>query len=163
LALDVAAQVRLRAINPETDLPAGSSDKATAQFLLDHAHPGDALIFTSLSRPAVDYYLHRAHAESRFVEIGFPRENAAHIGWRDATATGQRAVLLRAEAAGVVERLKGLDGRTWVLYGYDPAVSGILKEHLDAALALRRTYEEPGPFHTAVLEYSLGESSFTHD
>ena len=163
LALDVTEHVRLRDINPETDLPAGRSDKATAQFLLSHAQPGDALVFTSLSRTAVDYYLHRAHAESRFVEIGFPRENEAHIGWRDATATGQRGVMLRAEAAAVVERLKGLDGRVWVLYGYDPAVSGILKEQLDAGLALQRTYAEPGPFHTGVLEYSQRKGSFTHD
>jgi hypothetical protein len=154
LALDVAAQVRLRAINPETDLPAGSSDKATAQFLLRHAHPGDALIFTSLSRPAVDYYLHRAHAESRFVEISFPRENGVHVGWRDATATGQRGVMLRVEAQGVIDRLRELDGRAWVLYGYDPAVSGILKERLDGSLILLKEEFMPGPFHIVVLEYA---------
>jgi len=154
LALDVAAQVRFRAINPETDLPPGSSDKATAQFLLDRAHPGDALIFTSLSRPAVDYYLHRAHAESRFVEISFPREDGVHLGWRDATATGRRAVLLRAEAEGVIDHLRELDGRAWVLYGYDPAVSEILKGQLDDSLTLRGKDLIPGPFHTVVLEYA---------
>ena len=79
------------------------------------------------------------------MEIGFPRENAAHIGWRDATATGQRALLLRAEAQGVIDRLRGLDGRAWVLYGYDPAVSGILKERLDGSLILLKETFMPGP------------------
>jgi hypothetical protein len=153
LALDVAEHVRMRDINPETDLPAGSSDRATAQFLLRNAQPGDALIFTSLSRTAVDYYLYRAHADSRFVEISFPRENGIHIGWRDATATGQRGVMLRAEAAGIIDRLKGLHGRTWVLYGYDPSVSGILKEQLDSRLTLRKEDFMPGPYNTVVLEY----------
>lgn len=156
LTLDVAEQVRMREINPETDLPAGSSDKATAQFLLLHAHPGDAVIFTSLSRPAVDYYLRRAHAESRFVEISFPRENATHIGWRDATATGPRRGMLRAEAAGVIDRLTALDGEAWVLYGYDANVSGILREQMDKRLTLRKENPAAGPFHTVVLEYAAG-------
>jgi mannosyltransferase len=154
LALDVAEHVRTRDINPETNLPAGSSDKATAQFLLRNAQPGDALIFTSLSRPAVDYYLRREHAESRFVEISFPRENGVHIGWRDATASGQRGAMLRTEAAGVIDRLRESHGRAWVLYGYDPAVSGILKAQLDGSLTPRGTHGEPGPYHTSVLEYS---------
>ena len=145
-----------RSINPETGLPAGSSDKATAQFLLRNAQAGDAVIFTSLSRPAVDYYLHREHAESRFVEISFPRENAAHIGWRDTTAMGARRAMLRAEAAGVVERLKELPGKTWVLYGYDPSVSGILRARLDRSLTLRKENFVAGPFHAVVLEYAAG-------
>jgi hypothetical protein len=145
--------VRTRDINPETNLPAGSSDKATAQLLLRNAQPGDALIFTSLSRPAVDYYLRRYHAESRFVEISFPRENGVHIGWRDATAAGQRGAMLRAEAAGVIDRLRELHGRTWVLYGYDPAVAGILKAQLDRSLTLHKENPMPGPYHTLVLEY----------
>jgi hypothetical protein len=157
LALDVAEHVRTRDINPETNLPAGSSDKATAQLLLRNAQPGDALIFTSLSRPAVDYYLRRYHAESRFVEISFPRENGVHIGWRDATAAGQRGAMLRAEATGVIDRLRELHGRTWLLYGYDPAVSGILKAQLDGSLTPRGTHGEPGPYHTSVLEYSAHE------
>jgi len=156
LVLDVAEQVRLREINPETGLPAGSSDKATAQFLLRNAQAGDAVIFTSLSRPAVDYYLRREHAESRFVEISFPRENATHIGWRDSTATGARGAMLRAEAAGVIERLKELPGETWVLYGYDPRVSGILRARLDRSLTLRKENFVVGPFHAVVLEYAAG-------
>jgi uncharacterized membrane protein len=154
LALDVVEHVRTRDINPETGQPAGSSDKATAQFLLRNAQPGDALIFTSLSRTAVDYYLHREHAESRFVEISFPRENGIHIGWRDATASGPRAVMLRAEAAGVIDRLRDLPGKTWVLYGYDPAVSEILKAQLDGKLTFRKENPLPGPFNTVVLEYA---------
>ena len=153
LALDVAEHVRTRDINPETNLPAGSSDKATAQLLLRNAQPGDALIFTSLSRPAVDYYLRRYHAESRFVEISFPRENGVHIGWRDATAAGQRGAMLRAEATGVIDRLRELHGRTWLLYGYDPAVSGILKAQLDGSLTPHKENPMPGPYHTLVLEY----------
>jgi hypothetical protein len=154
LALDVVEHVRTRDINPETGQPAGSSDNATAQFLLRNAQPGDALIFTSLSRTAVDYYLHREHAESRFVEICFPSENATHIGWRDATATGPRVARLRAEAAGVIDRLKESPGRVWVLYGYDPAVSEILKAQLDGNLIFRKETPLPGPFHTVALEYA---------
>ena len=59
LALGVVSQVDHRndVVGAKT---AGQSDRMTVTFLLDHAAPGDALVFTGLTRPATDYYLHRA-------------------------------------------------------------------------------------------------------
>jgi hypothetical protein len=62
--------------------------------------------------------------------------------------------MLRAEAAGVIDRLRDLPGKTWVLYGYDPAVSEILKAQLDGKLTFRKENPLPGPFNTVVLEYA---------
>jgi uncharacterized membrane protein len=137
--------------------PAGQSDQATTQYIVQHAEPGDVIIFTSLSRTAVDYYLHRFHAEGRFVEISFPDEIRTHPGWRDPDAMLQRRDSLVLEAAQVMMRLEDLtrggERRVWLLYGIDRPVSDILKEKLDRHFILQEQKDLQGSFYDRVLIY----------
>ena len=105
LAFEVANQVAHRDDLLDADTTAGQSDRTTARFLLQHAAPGDVLVFTSLTRPAADYYLHRAHAQGRFVEISFPNENETHPGWADSVVAPDRRDALESEAAATATRL----------------------------------------------------------
>jgi uncharacterized membrane protein len=138
-------------------LPVGQSDKATTQYIVQHAEPGDVIIFTSLSRTAVDYYLHRFHAQGRFVEISFPDETRTHPGWRDERAMLQRRDSLALEAAQVMVMLEDLtrggERRIWLLYGIDRPVSDVLKEKLDGYFSLHEQKDLQGSFYEQVLIY----------
>lgn len=156
LGVVVTAHLWSRDVNQESGLPESKSDKAAAQFLLQLAKPGDALVFTSLSRPAVDYYLRRAGAAERFTEIGFPGENSVHLGWGDTQVDDRRRPALQAEAEQTANRLAGQSHgtRVWVLYGYDRTVSAILRNALDRRLRFERAIPLAGPYYSRVLEYS---------
>jgi 4-amino-4-deoxy-L-arabinose transferase-like glycosyltransferase len=156
LAIVVTAHLWSRDVNPESGVPETKSDKAAAQFLLQLAKPGDAVVFTSLSRPAIDYYLRRAGAGSRFLEFGFPSENSVHLGWGDLTLDDRRLPKLQAEAESTVTSLTGLApaARIFVLYGAGLPVGAILRDELDRRLRLQREIPVTGPYFTTVLEYS---------
>jgi len=157
LGFGVATHVAQREVAVDTQLPAGQSDRTTAAFLLKHAAPGDAVVFTSLTRAAAEYYFGRAHAADRFTEISFPQEVAAHLGWADSRVPPTRRAVLEAEAADAIRRLRQIADRghkVWLYDGYSPEVNRILKEKLDAALALREQYSLVGPYHSRILEYA---------
>jgi hypothetical protein len=138
-----------------------SSEKAVAQFLLRGAQSGDTIVFTGLSRPAVDYYFARADAQSRFVEINFPSDPPypalPNMGERP------RPARLQADAACIAGRLRTSAfgaGHVWLLYGYDQTTaSPILKAELDRHLVYRATATGVGPSYTSILEYVAGRES----
>jgi uncharacterized membrane protein len=156
LAFQAVDHVANRASVPESTLPAGQSDKTTAEFLLGRAAAGDAIVFTSLTRAAADYYFRRAGAAGRFVEINFPAEVAAHLGWMSMALTPDRSSHLETESAltcAALERVAARGGTVWLYDGYAPSITGILKQKLDLALTLRNRYALQGSFHTSLLEY----------
>lgn len=157
LLLQTGVHIQGRELAPDAQLPPGQSDRATAQFLLTHAAAGDVVVFTSLSRAAADYYLRRAHAASRFVEISFPAEVATHLGWIDGTVSPVRQVSLQDEAAAEtlrIHRLADSGAHIWVYDGSTPKVSRILRDRLDQTLTLRREFSLEGPYHQRLLEYA---------
>lgn len=156
LVFGVTQQAAHRNDTPEADLEAGQSDRATAQFLLSHAAPGDAIVFTSLTRAAADYYFRRSRAANRFVEVSFPGETAQHLGWLDLGFGPDRRRRLETEASATVSRLQQLEaaGRTvWMYDGYARQVSSVLKQKLDSTNAPPRVYALSGPYHQRILAY----------
>ena len=158
LGFGVATQIAQRKVAVDTQLPDGQSDRTTAAFLLQHAAPGDAVVFTSLTRAVADYYFGRAHASGRFLEISFPQEVAGHLAWADSRVSPARRVGLEAEAAATSDRLRRIveEGHNvWLYDGYTAEVNEILKDKLDTALALRQEYPLNGPNHRRILEYTI--------
>ncbi len=157
LAPAVANQIAHRNEVRESLLPTGQSDRTTAQFLLQHAAPGDAVVFTSLTRPAADYYFHRAEAGHRFIEINFPAETAAHPGWIDLSVSPERQAALESEAAATTRKLQQITasgGKIWLYYGGSVVVSDFLKRQLDSTLPQPRDYPLAGVYHRHILEYA---------
>ena len=142
------------------ELPPNQSDRTTAEYLVSHAAPGDAVVFTSLTRAAADYYLRRLGAEGRFVETSFPHEIDRHVGWRDAAAMLRHPAALEQEASELAGRLGrlGAGHRVRLYYGADRTVSDFLKKRLDAALPQAGRHDLQGPFHTQLLVYQAGGS-----
>ena len=143
------------------DLVAGGltpaqSDKITAQFLLDHASRGDAVVFTSLTRAPADYYFRRAHAGDRFVEVSFPADTDSHLGWTPEDVPAGERGIWEAEAAQTSERLRRIiagGGKVWLYDGYSVKVSTLLKRKLDVALPPPKEHALEGPYHRRILEY----------
>jgi uncharacterized membrane protein len=131
-------------------LSAGQNDRKTAAYLVTHAVPGDAVVFTSLARTPADYYLARWGAADRFRETSFPADIDRHPGWEEPDAALRHPEALDAEACGLMNRL---NGRVWLYYGFEPAVSDHLKRKLDASLKLEGVYDLRGPFHNQLLLY----------
>jgi hypothetical protein len=156
VAFQAADHIANRASVPEATLPAGQSDKTTANFLLQRAAAGDAIVFTGLTRAPADYYFRRAGAAGRFVEISFPAELATHLGWMSLAVTPDRRSRLESEAEGVcrsLEQLADRGGTVWFYDGYAPYITNILKQKLSRILTLRNRHALQGPFYTNVLEY----------
>jgi len=133
-------------------------ERMTARFILDRAKAGDAIVFTSMTRAAAEYYFRRAHAEGRFVEVSFPAEVASHLGWSDPIVrTSERREQLEMEAATTVQRLTEIAGRGGKVWMYDgaTAVNRILRERLDRMLRIDREYPIGGPYHTRIIEYGV--------
>jgi hypothetical protein len=156
VGMQAAAQIEGHDRVPHAPLPAGQSDRVTAQFLLGRASEGDAVILTSLTQAAADYYFERAGAAQRFREFSFPADTATHMGWMDPVVTDSRRAALETEAVALVGQLRGLvaGGRTvWVYDGSAADVNAILIEQLDGAFGLHQIHVLEGPFHTRILEY----------
>ena len=156
LALQVQAHIATRDQMPDAQLPPGQSDRATAEFLLKRAQPGDAIVFTSLTRAAADYYFQRAGAAQRFREFSFPADTATHMGWMDPVVTGARRPALDQEAAALIAQVRApvAAGRSvWVYDGYAAGVNVTLIQHLDDAFGLHQIHVLEGPYHKRILEY----------
>jgi uncharacterized membrane protein len=155
LVMDVSGQWLHRDENPETPLPLGQSDRTTAHFLLQNAVAGDAIVFTSTTRAAADYYFRRAGAQ-RFVEIDFPREVDQHLGWTDPELTPARRAALEPEAESSAQQLEAVAaaGRhVWLYHGFATPLSDLLKKKLDDRLSVRHVHALVGPYHLRVIEY----------
>src|SRR6185295_14672968 len=69
-------------------------NRAMADYLTRTANNGDAVIFTSLTRMPIDYYLERAQLPKKFFETSFPAEIDEHPGYEGRiTDPGRRAPL----------------------------------------------------------------------
>jgi hypothetical protein len=136
--------------------PPERSDRATARFLLEHASPGDAIVFTSLTRPVTDYYFGRAGAAGRFVEISFPAELVAHPGWSEDRVAPEKRALLEPEAAAAAQQLQRLAAggkRVWFYDGAEGNAGDLLKQELNARLTLLNAYPRAGLAYRRILRY----------
>jgi hypothetical protein len=155
MGTQVAAQIEHRDDVLDAFLPPGQSDRTTAQFLLTHASQGDAVVFTSLTRAAADYYFQRAGARLRFREVSFPADTATHLGWTDGTVTQTRREALDTESAILVAQLREVaraGGTVWV-YDGPGEVRSILLKRMAATMRVRREHRLEGPYHQRILEF----------
>jgi 4-amino-4-deoxy-L-arabinose transferase-like glycosyltransferase len=147
----------IQARNDLRDLPPGQSDSYTAKYIAQHAQRGDVVVFTSLSRPAVDFYLKRFGCGECFREVSFPAAMDSHPFWRDVPKMLENRSSLEAEAARSVaewNQLTARDGTSiWMLYGYDTRVSRILKEQMDHHFSLEQRLDLYGPYHDSLFKY----------
>jgi uncharacterized membrane protein len=158
----ISARIATRERIPELETPVGYSDRYTTQYILQHSRPGDVLVFTSLSRAAIDYYLLRNKAAGRFQEMNFPAEIANHLGWRDPWAMLNDPSRLAMEAAGIARDLEALlvDARTriWLFWGWDQEVDEVLRRELGGHFTVEQELDLRGSYYQQVLILEKGAS-----
>ncbi len=138
------------------NLPEMVSDRASAEYLMNNAHEGDIIVFTSLSRSAVEYYFDLNGYRDKFHLLSFPAELDRHPGFRDLEKMTANSSVYSEEAGRLSENLSTeADGKktVWLLYGIDTEISSFLKKRLEDSFKLQSEVNKPGVFHTSILSY----------
>jgi uncharacterized membrane protein len=115
-------------------------NRAMAGYLNRATNNGDAVIFTSLTRLPIDYYLERTGAKKELFETSFPSEIDKHPGYEGRiTDLGRRAQYER-EGQQLVDNLaqtrtQSPSRRIFFFHGSHPAIDSIVEK------ALRERFE----------------------
>jgi len=116
--------------------------RSGARFLTEAARPGDLIVFTNISRPAVDHYWRNGEITAR----SFPAENDAHPGFDGPVPQPQ----LDSEAAAILDS----PGRVIVFHGFRPQKEAVLLDGLERSRkrvdALCRTCEGMGGYYNRI-------------
>ena len=115
-------------------------NRAMAIYLSQRASDGDAVIFTSLTRLPIDYYLERAPTKKDLFETSFPSEIDQHPGYEGRLTDPSRRTALEREGRELVEalantRTQNATRRIFFFHGARPAIDSIVEK------ALRERFE----------------------
>lgn len=113
--------------------PDECSSRWTARYLAEQASPGDAVVFTSLSRLATEHYLTPGGPGAAAWRTSFPAEIDEHPGYEGAVIRNPGA--LEAEADALMERIGGATAsgavhRVLLFHGYRPEADELLEPRL---------------------------------
>ena len=110
-------------------------NRAMAVYLTQNTNDGDVVIFTSLTRLPIDYYLHSAQTGRNLFEISFPSEIDNHPGYEGSIADPRRRVQLEREAGELIDKIakmqsarKGL--RIFFFHGFRPELDSLVDGRL---------------------------------
>lgn len=106
-------------------------NRQMAVYLSQTAGDGDVVIFTSLTRLPIDYYLERAPARKRLFETSFPAEIDQHPGYEGSIRDPRRRAALETEAKSLVEKIGTMQmRRIFFFHGFHPEIDSIVEQHL---------------------------------
>jgi uncharacterized membrane protein YhdT len=106
-------------------------NRQMAVYLNQTADDGDVVIFTSLTRLPIDYYLQRTPRRKRLFETSFPAEIDHHPGYEGSIRDPARRVALESEAKSLVDKIGKMQmRRIFFFHGFHPEVDSILEQRL---------------------------------
>ena len=110
-------------------------NRALAGYLSQSAANGDAVIFTSLTRLPVDYYLEQTPNDKKLFETSFPAEIDRHPGYEGRINDPARRTALEQEAQELIDnleemRLKDPRLRVFFFHGLHEDVDSIIETRL---------------------------------
>jgi uncharacterized membrane protein len=116
--------------------PASSpcDNRAIAGYLTQTANNGDVVIFTSLTRLPIDYYLEQEAISKKLFETSFPAEIDKHPGYEGRTTDPSRQAALEHEARLLVEKISNAapdrTRRIFFFHGLHPEIDLIMERSL---------------------------------
>lgn len=115
-------------------------NRAMATYLSQNANNGDAVIFTSLTRLPIEYYLERAPIKKELFKTSFPSEIDEHPGYEGRITDPGRRTVFEREGRELVESLantrpQNASRRIFFFHGAHPATDSIVEK------ALRERFE----------------------
>ena len=112
-------------------------NRALANYLVQNTRDDDVVIFTSLTRMPIDYYL----GSRRLFETSFPGEIDKHPGYEGRARDSSRRTELEAEARELMTRIRAMRAtnaelRVFFLHGMHPEVDAFLEKELSKEFTL---------------------------
>ena len=135
LALVILTAVGLGAFHP----PDTTCDsRSMANYLSRTTNDGDVVIFTSLTRLPIDYYLKQGPTTRQLFETSFPAEIDKHPGYEGRITDPARRSALEHESRELVEKIAATSTgkRIYFFRGAHPEIDRILEQALLERFAL---------------------------
>ncbi len=110
-------------------------NRSMAAYLNQSTKDGDVVIFTSLTRLPIDYYLGITPVTKQLFETSFPAEIDQHPGYEGSVQDPGRLAALEGEARSLVDKIAAMkspnsSGRIFFFHGSHPEIDSILEKHL---------------------------------
>ena len=110
-------------------------NRAMAIYLSQRANNGDAVIFTSLTRLPIDYYLEQSTTKKDLFKTSFPAEIDKHPGYEGRITDPSRRTAFEREGQALVDNLARThpqDGsrRIFFFHGAHPEIDSIVEKFL---------------------------------
>ena len=113
--------------------------RTTADFLARNSADGDVVVFTSLTRFPIDFYLRRAQPAKQVFETSFPAEIDKHPGYEGTITAPNRKPQLEGEAKDLVEQISRMQEKrkgmkVFFLHGFHPELDALIQSRLNSRL-----------------------------
>lgn len=106
-------------------------NREIAAYLSRTASDDDVVIFTSLTRLPIDYYLARSPTRKTLFETSFPAEIDIHPGYEGRITDPGRKSALERESQELVDKIARMQfGRIFFIHGRHPEIDSIMEQQL---------------------------------
>ena len=132
LAVIVLTVIFLTVVHPAS---APCDNREMATYLSQTANDGDIVIFTSLTRLPIDYYLGRTPRTRKLFETSFPAEIDRHPGYEGSIRNPVRRAALKLEAETLIDKVAAMQSpermrRIFFFHGFRPEIDAIVEQQL---------------------------------
>ena len=131
LAVIVLSVTFLTIVHP---VSAPCDNREMADYLSRTASDDDVVIFTSLTRLPIDYYLERTPSTQKLFETTFPAEIDRHPGYEGSIGNPVRRAALELEAKALVDKIAAMSAehrnRVFFFHGFHPEIDLIVEQQL---------------------------------
>jgi uncharacterized membrane protein len=109
--------------------------RTTAEYLAQNSLDGDVVIFTSLTRFPIDFYLQKAQTGKQIFKTSFPAEIDNHPGYEGTITNPQRTPQFEREARDLVEQVWRIQAKrrgikVFFLHGFHPELDSLVETRL---------------------------------
>ena len=137
LALVVLTGASMVAVHPAAEV---CDNRSLSNYLIQNTRDNDVVIFTSLTRMPIDYYLAQTRSRNLF-EISFPSEIDRHPAYVGRIGEPSRRVEFEAEARDLVIKIRAMQKenpglRIFYLHGFNPEMDELLGKLLNEEFRL---------------------------
>jgi hypothetical protein len=159
IAVVILSATFLAVVHPAS---APCDNREMAVYLNQTTNDGDVVIFTSLTRLPIDYYLERTKTGKKLFEISFPAEIDQHPGYEGSIRDPLRRAALEREAQSLVDEISAMQSpermkRIFFFHGFHPEIDTIVEQHLRKRFELLTGQEvqcgEASPYFKEVSVY----------
>jgi hypothetical protein len=132
IAVIALTVVFLTVVHPASAL---CDNREMAAYLSRTANDDDVVIFTSLTRLPIDYYLEQTPTTRKLFETSFPAAIDQHPGYEGGIRDPARRAALESEAKSLIDKIAAMQSvarvrRIFFFHGFHPEIDAIVEQQL---------------------------------